>query len=57
MNKDIVAIARQMIDRHGARAATVAANLAQDLADAGDRERAGFWFQVAEAVRKLQKEP
>ena len=51
--KDAIAVARDMIERHGPHAISVVDQRFQDNLTAGDAEAAAFWSQVARAVRVL----
>lgn len=51
--REIVEIARQLIARHRAGAAAVAAARAAAHLEAAEGEGAALWRQVAEAIRQL----
>lgn len=52
--RDMIEIARQIIERYGDGAADEAARRAAQNREHGDQEQAAFWAQVARAVRRLQ---
>ena len=54
---NVIAVACELISRHGGEAAFLIDRRAQENARAGDNEAAGFWSQVAQAIRALGKKP
>jgi hypothetical protein len=52
--RDTIAIARDLIDRHGGAAPALVDQRVRDNLAAGDAEAAAFWSQVAQAVRALR---
>ncbi len=52
--RNTVAVARELIARHGTDAASTVDKRVQENAKLGDREAAIFWRHVAQAVRALQ---
>ena len=53
-NRDVVAIACELIASHGDRAAAVAEQRHAEHLRAGEAEGAALWGQVGRAVRALQ---
>jgi hypothetical protein len=52
--RDVIAVARQIIARYGSHSGSIMDRRAQENTQAGDREAAEFWAQVARAVRVLE---
>jgi len=50
---DVIAVARQSIARYGSHSGSIMDRRARENTQAGDREAAEFWAQVAKAVRAL----
>lgn len=51
--RDAIAVARDMIERHGDDALPLVDQWFQDNLAAGDTEATAFWSQVARALRAL----
>jgi hypothetical protein len=52
--KNVVAIAREVIARHGSNAVSMMHRRVYENARAGDGEAAALWMQVGKAVRALE---
>jgi hypothetical protein len=53
--RDAIAVAREMIERHGESAIALVDRRFRDNLAAGDAEAAAFWSQVAQALRTLRE--
>lgn len=52
--RDTIAVAREMIARHGDAALPLVDRRFRDNLAAGDAEAAAFWSQVAQALRAMR---
>jgi len=55
--RNLIAVAREMMARHGSDAASMMERRAQENAEAGDSEAAAFWAQVVQAIRAMGAKP
>jgi hypothetical protein len=53
--RTVVAVAREIIARHGVESAAITEKRAEENACVGDREAAAFWRRVTQAVRALEQ--
>ena len=53
--RDTIAVARDMIARHGDAALPLVDQRFRDNLAAGDSEAAAFWSQVAQALRAMRR--
>jgi hypothetical protein len=51
--RDTIAVARDLLDRHGGAALEIVDQRVRDNLAAGDTEAVTFWSQVAQALRAL----
>jgi len=51
---DVAAMARHLFEAHGPKAIAEAAQKAASFDTAGDREQAGFWRRVGEALQEMR---
>jgi hypothetical protein len=52
--RTVIAVAEELVARHGGDAASLTDRRARENARAGDSEAAAFWARVAQAIRALK---